>query len=91
MTFFYLRIACLAVWLAAAIVLAPSAWRYFTKFSQETTEYRLGLFFTSLLFAGSLARWIIAPDENDVFLALTAMTLALGVYVLILSLQGRRK
>ena len=89
--FFYLRVAACLFWGAAALVLLPSAYRYFRPRGDVVLEYRTALFFTALLLFGTVARWLVAPDEQGVFLALTAITGALGVYVLILGVQGLRK
>jgi hypothetical protein len=86
---FYMRVACLVLWCGAAVVLAPSFLRYVRGTFSATDEYRAAFFFTALLFIGSLGRWLIAPNDTQLFTGLYALTGALAVYVLILVRQGR--
>lgn len=87
----YFRIAALVLWAAVAFIMAPSFYRYVSGISDEVVEYRTAFFFTGLLFVGMQARWLIAPDEQTVFLSLTALGAVLALYVAILAVQGRRR
>jgi hypothetical protein len=89
MLLYWLRVGCLLLWAAAALVLAPGALRYVRGRFDGCDAYRTAFFFTALLFIGSLSRWILAPDDEEIFVALYAMTAALAVYVMILAVQGR--
>lgn len=89
MTLFYLRLIGLGLWACAAVVLLPSVLRYARGAYTEADECRTAFFFTSLLFVGNLGRWVLAPDDTSVLVALNALTAALAVYVLILVRQGR--
>ena len=91
MAIFYLRIACLCLWAAAAIALAPSAWRIVVGRATTVDEYRTACFFAALLFIGQIGRWLLVPGDTHIFTGLYALTAALAVYVLILSVQGRRR
>jgi hypothetical protein len=90
MILFYMRIACLVLWAGAALVLSPSFARYVRGTHTATDEYRAAFFCTALLFVGGNGRWLLAPDDTNVFLGLYAFTAALAVYVIILAVQGRQ-
>ncbi len=89
MTIFYLRLIGLALWTVAALALLPSAVRFIRGVFLEADECRTVFFFTALWFVGNLARWLIAPDETNVLVALNALAIALAIYVLMLVRQGR--
>jgi hypothetical protein len=80
----------LILWLVAAIVFAPSAWRYVTRFN-ILDAYRTALFFAALLWVGGLGRLIFLPHAEDVRLAILAMSCALAGYLIVLGGQGFRK
>lgn len=87
---FYLRVATFLIWAAVAVVKLPPVLRYlrgreFTK----VDEYRAVLFFVALVFIGSISRWLFAPNDESLFLAVTALSCGLGCFVLILSRQNR--
>lgn len=91
MLLFWLRVGCLVLWAGAAVALAPGALRYVRGRFTGCDDYRTALFFTALLFIGGLGRWLLMPEDHQIFLSLTAMTAVLAVYVLILAIQGRRQ
>jgi hypothetical protein len=90
-TLFWLRVASLILWTVAAIVLAPSAYRYIRGEFRAVDEYRSAFFFTALLFVGSLSRWLIMPEDQQLFISLMVLTAVLGAYVILLASQGRMK
>lgn len=89
MLLFYLRVGCLLLWTATAIVLLPGALRYVRGRFDGCDAYRTAFFFTALLFIGSLGRWLLFPNDDEIFVALYAMTGGLAVYVMLLAYQGR--
>lgn len=91
MLLFWLRVVCLVLWAAAALILAPSTCRYLKGGFEACDEYRTAFFFTALLFIGSLGRWLVAPEDQQIFTALSALTGALAVYVILLSWQRRQR
>lgn len=88
---FWMRVGCFVLWIVAAAALAPAAIRFIRGHFDRCDEYRTALFFTALLFIGSLGRWILRPEDEGLFVALYSLTGALAVYVMILAVQGRRQ
>jgi hypothetical protein len=89
-TLFYMRIACIVLWVLSAIALLPSVWRFLRYKPTVAGEWKAACFFAALLGIGNSWRWFVSPDDQSTLLALTCMTGALATYVLILSVQGVR-
>lgn len=86
-----LRWICLILWAAAAISLAPGAFRYARGRYEARDEFRTALFFTALVMIGGMIRWLFAADSLPSLAGVHALTAALAAYVLVIVHQNRGK
>ena len=76
-----LRLACMAAWAIVALSVLPSAYRAIRQRACENDPFRAAFAFVGLLLMGFNLRWLIAPEDVAVWLALHGISLLLALYV----------
>lgn len=77
-----LRILNLIVWLGLLIYMLPGAYNaVFGKQLRRGDPMRLAVLATAFVIIGFNLRWLLAPDNFDLWRALYVLSAVLGVYI----------
>lgn len=77
-----LRLVSIAAWALVAGCLGGSAYRAIRGRTFAYDNFRAGFFFVALLMIGFNLRWLLAPDDQGVWLALYALSALVAFFVL---------
>lgn len=77
-----LRLTSIVAWFIVAVALGGSAYRAVTGKTYAYDNFRACFFFVALLMLGFNGRWLVAPNDRSIWVALYALSVLVAFFIL---------